>query len=75
MAVEIKTKKWGNSIGIIIPNETIEKLNIKPNENVIVEIHKKGNVLKELWGAFKFKKDPHKLIKEVRKEFEGKWLR
>ncbi len=75
MAFEVKTRQWGHSVGIVIPSETVEQLKIKPDEALVVEIHKKGNVLKELWGAFKFKSDPHKIIKEVRRELEGKWLR
>ena len=45
MAIEVRTKKWGNSIGIIIPSETVERFNIKPEEKISVEISKEGNVL------------------------------
>ena len=45
-----KTKKWGNSIGLIIPKSEFRKMNIKENQEVIVEITKKGNPLKELFG-------------------------
>lgn len=75
MAIEVKTKRWGNSIGIVIPSETIEKLNIKPEEEIVIEIGKKSNVLKELFGAIKFKKPTEQIIKESRKEFESKWLK
>ncbi len=75
MAVHVKTRQWGNSIGVIIPFETVQKLKIKPDEEVVVEIQKKENVLKELWGAFKFKKDPRKLLKEVRRSLESKCWR
>ncbi|NCO11033.1 hypothetical protein CO038_04150 [Candidatus Pacearchaeota archaeon CG_4_9_14_0_2_um_filter_39_13] len=75
MAVEVRTKKWGNSIGIIIPSEAVERLNIKPEEEITIEIEKKGNVLKELFGAVKFKKPTKQLLKEVRKELESRWER
>lgn len=74
MAIEVKTKKWGNSIGVIIPNKTVEKLNIKPEENVMIEIEKKNNVLKELFGRAKFKKSAKKMITEFRRDYESKWL-
>ena len=73
MAIQVKTKKWGNSIGIIIPSETVEKLNIKPEETIEVEVSKKSNVLKELFGAMKFKKVTEKILKEIRKDLESKW--
>ena len=75
MAVEVKTKRWGNSIGIIIPSETVDRFNIKPNEEIIIEIEKKENVLKELFGAVKFKKSAKKILRDVREELEGKWLK
>ncbi len=75
MGIEVKTKKWGNSIGIIIPSEAVDKLNIKPEENLVIEINKKENVLKELFGAVKFKKPTEEILKEVRKDFESKWMK
>lgn len=74
MTIEVKTKKWGNSIGIIIPSETIERLNIKPDEKIVIEIEKKENVLKELFGAMKSKKTTEQILKEIRKEMESKWM-
>ncbi len=75
MAIEVKTKKWGSSIGIVIPREAVERLNIKPEEEIIIEIEKKNNVLKELFGKAKFKKSTEQILKEVRKDLEGKWLK
>ena len=75
MAVEVKTKRWGNSIGIVIPSETIDKLRIKPNELIIIEVTKKENVLKELFGSIKMKKSTEQLIKESHEETKSKWLK
>ena len=75
MAVEVKTKKWGNSIGIVIPIEAVKRLNIKPDEEIVIEIEKKENVLKEMFGSMKFKKSTKQILKEVREELEGKWLK
>ena len=75
MAIEVKTKQWGNSLGIVIPAEITNKLNIKPNEEIIIEIEKKNNVLKELFGALKTKKSTEQILKEARKDFESKWLK
>ncbi len=75
MAVMVKTKKWGNSIGVIIPSETVERLSIKPEEEIVIEIGKKNSVLKEMFGAMKSKKSTEKILKEARKELESKWLK
>jgi len=75
MAIEVKTKKWGNSIGVVIPIETAEKLGLKPEQKIIIDIMKKDNVLKELFGSVKFRKSTKDILKEVRKELEGKWLK
>jgi len=44
MAIEVKTKKWENSIRLVIPIEVVERLNIKPEEVIIIEIEKKNNI-------------------------------
>ncbi len=75
MAIEVKTKKWGNSIGVVIPIETADKLNLKPEETIVIEITKKDKVLKELFGSLKFKKSTEQILKEVRADLEGKWLK
>ncbi|HJX50006.1 MAG TPA: AbrB/MazE/SpoVT family DNA-binding domain-containing protein [Candidatus Nanoarchaeia archaeon] len=75
MNIEVKTRKWGNSLGLVIPSEAVERLNIKPEETVVIEISKKGNVLKELFGSIKFKKTTKQLMDESKIEMESKWLR
>jgi len=74
MTLEVKTKKWGNSIGIIIPSETIEKLGIKPEEEITIEIKNKNNVLKELFGSINFKKSTKQIVKEARGDLKSKWM-
>lgn len=75
MITKTKTKRWGNSIGIVIPQETVEALGIKQDEFIIVDVQKKENVLRELFGNLKFKKTATELLKKVRKDLEGKWLK
>jgi len=75
MAIEVKTKKWGNSIGIVIPMDAVERFNIKPEEDIIIEIEKKNNVLKEMFGKAKFKKSAKKMIEDFRKENKSKWMK
>jgi len=75
MIIQVKTKKWGNSIGIIIPSSTVDSLNIKPGEEVEVNIEKKGNVLKEMFGRGRSKKSVKKMVDEARKEMESDFIK
>lgn len=75
MTVEVKTKKWGNSIGVIIPKKLVDELNIKPEEKVQLSISKQSNVLKELFGSMQSDKSAEQLRSEVRGDLKSKWLR
>ncbi|MBI4044571.1 MAG: AbrB/MazE/SpoVT family DNA-binding domain-containing protein [Candidatus Diapherotrites archaeon] len=33
-------KKWGNSVGFVIPGKIVKKENIKPNDKVILSVRK-----------------------------------
>ena len=74
MTFAVKTKQWGNSVGVVIPKEVVTHLDIKPGEVVFLDIEKKENVLKELFDTLKFRQPTTKILREVRKELEGKWL-
>ncbi len=75
MITKTTTKKWGNSLGVVLPRETVLDMNLKEGEIITLEITKKENVLRELFGNLKFKKSTEQLLKEVRKDLEGKWLK
>lgn len=49
------TRKWGNSLGITLPKELVEKEHIKENEEVKVFILKKSQTGERLFGMFKGK--------------------
>ena len=61
-----KTRKWGSSLGIIIPKKVAKELKIRENQEVIVDIKPKDNPLRELFGSGKFSKPTEQLLKEVR---------
>ncbi|MBI2144158.1 AbrB/MazE/SpoVT family DNA-binding domain-containing protein [Candidatus Woesearchaeota archaeon] len=68
-----KTKKWGNSIGIRIPKRAAEELGIREEQEVVVEIAKKENPLREMFGALKFTEPTEKILKEIRGK-ESKYI-
>lgn len=47
-----KARKWGNSIGITLSQETVESESIKENDEVEYLIVKKDNLAKKLYGMF-----------------------
>lgn len=67
--VKIKIKEWGNSLGIIIPNDIVVEENLKPNDEVFVSIDKKQN-LEDFFGKLKSTFDPQKMKDESRKIWE-----
>jgi len=76
MGIEVKTKKWGNSLGIIIPYVLVEKLKLKPREKITIEITHKESPLKELFGALKHnKKSTKQMMDGSRKELDSKWIK
>ena len=72
MKIETKTKKWGSSLGIIIPKEVVEKENLKQNQNIrilAVETLIKTKV-KDIFGKLKFKRPTQEVLDEVDRDFE-----
>ena len=70
MEIKARTKKWGNSIGIIIPKEIIRQQNIKPDQEVTLMIGKKPITRgRDIWGTMKFKESTEELMREVDREF------
>ena len=68
--MEIKTiaKRWGSSIGIIIPKEVVESNKIRENDTIKIEI-KNRPLAKEFFGRFKgkFKHSTQELKDEARR--------
>lgn len=74
--IAVKTKQWGNSIGIIIPKDVAEEKGISADEEVLMDIEKKSQqktVLQELFGTLKTKKSTEQLLRESRKDLESKY--
>lgn len=60
-------RKWGNSIGITLPNEIVQKANIKTKKEIDVIIIEKKVNLKKIFGTLKLKENTQK-IKDSLKE-------
>ena len=68
--IEAKVRKWGNSLGLIIPKETVEKEHIKEKEKLRFLIIRDTNVLKDTFGMVKgkWKKSAQQFKDQARKE-------
>ena len=72
MEIEAETRKWGNSLGIIIPKVIVEKENLKQNQKIkilAVETESKTRV-KDIFGKLKFKRPTQEILDEVDRDFE-----
>lgn len=55
MAIEVKIKKWGNSMGIILPKSLIERKKLKENDEILIEIVREAN-FSGIFGSLKSKR-------------------
>lgn len=67
---ETITRKWGNSIGITLPKEDLEREHISENEKVLVLLMKRSQTPKKLFGMMrgKWNKTGQQVKDELRRE-------
>ena len=71
MEYETKLKKWGNSIGVVIPKEKIKREKLKEDQKVRVMISPVKSVkVKDIYGKLKWKKSTRKIVKDLDKELD-----
>ena len=69
---EAKPKVWGNSLGITIPREIVERERITPKKKVkFIVIETTNNDLKKAFGSFKFKKSTQQMMDEIDEGYKG----
>ena len=65
--VETIARKWGNSLGVSLPRDVVEKANIKPNKKVKVFIQDKKVDLSRVFGTLNIVKPTQEILDEIRK--------
>ena len=69
MVIQSIIRKWGNSMGVVVPKDVLREKNLQEGEEVTIIIEKKRSI-KELFGSLKsLKVDSQKLKDELRKEW------
>lgn len=70
MEIKIKTKKWGNSIGVILPKSVVESRKIRENDEIVIEIRKQP-IMNQLFG--KFPRTSKRTAQEIKDEAKKGW--
>lgn len=70
MEIEVVARRWGNSLGITLPKEAVEKEKIRENEKFFIDIRREKKAkLKDFFGLLKgWKIDTQKLKDTGREE-------
>ena len=66
---EVVLKKWGKSIGIILPKELIKEEALRENERIIINVVKEADLTK-LFGSLKRKLSGQEFKDLVREGWE-----
>ncbi len=69
--IKTKVKKWGNSFGVIIPKEVIEKEKLKENNEIVITVQaKRFTTVGDIFGILKrkSKKSTQEIMDEIDKE-------
>ena len=69
--IECITRKWGNSLGVIIPKDIAEEEHLAENEKIFITIKKKHQA-KEFFGmlAGEWKKPTQEIKDEMRRGWQ-----
>ena len=66
METEAVVKKWGNSLGVILPKEFVTEGNIEENDRVMIDVRKEAD-LRPIFGSLKAKMSGQEFKNLVRK--------
>ena len=70
MEITTKAKRWGSSLGIILPKSLVEAKKIRENDEVTIEIKKKS-LAGDMFGKFpRWKRSTQELKDEMRKGWD-----
>ena len=68
LEMDSKIRKWGRSMGVVIPMEKIREAHLREDEAVKILIKRKTNPLKETFGMLLFKRSTKDILEDADKE-------
>lgn len=76
MEVNVIAKRWGSSIGVIIPKEVVEAKRIKENDKIVIRFGKRKPKAGVLFGRFaNWKKSGQEIKDEMKRGWESEFDR
>lgn len=70
----VVARKWGNSIGVVIPMDVVEKEGIKAEQPISIEVKPVRHPFAKFFGSLKTGRSVQEIKDELRKELWGKEL-
>ena len=69
-AFETTPKQWGNSLGITIPKDVVNKEQLSPGKRVrVLVVADKRSELRKVFGSLKLKMPTQKAMEEIDREY------
>jgi len=62
-----KVRRWGSSLGVVIPSEVTRRLHLQPGDDVYLEVQKSSGVFEAFGSLRDWKVDTQKLKNELRR--------
>ncbi len=69
-AVIAKLKRWGNSLGLIVPAEEVHQLDLRDGDLVDVELRGRVRTLEDLAGTLQLRTGLDRLMREVKEGWD-----
>ena len=71
--IQVKVRKWGNSMGLLVPSEIAKKEKMRDNQKLDIVILSKSKTLEKTFGMLKEWTKPTQQIKgEIKRELHGR---
>jgi len=71
---EVELKKWGNSVGLVVPKEALERESLQPNQKVRAIITPiKTLRVKDVFGKQRLNKPVHEIMAQIDEELEQRF--
>lgn len=70
--VKVKAKRWGSSLGFIIPNEVAREQKIKEGDELEIELQKVTDIEK-LFGIVRGKRQAGMTTQQIKDELRAGW--
>lgn len=68
--VIVKLRRWGNSLGLIVPARSVRERGLREGDLVDVELTGRASTLADLSGTIQLRTDLDRLMREVKEGWD-----